>query len=97
GGRGGLLAGGERAGYGVVPRIVERRLVPHHQARATAIQPAGLELLARAGVLEQFLERSVRVRRIRFYARGLVPLDTRTFSGIGRLHHYPCTPPPLPP
>jgi len=87
----GLLAAGELARYGVVPRIVERRLVPHHQARATAIQPAGLELLARAGVLEQFLERSVRVRRIRFYARGLVPLDTRTFSGIGCVHEYQCS------
>ena len=87
----GLLAAGELARYGVVPRIVERRLVPHHQARATAIQPAGLELLARAGVLAPFLERSVRVRRIRFYARGLVPLDTRTFSGIGCVHEYQCS------
>jgi 2-polyprenyl-6-methoxyphenol hydroxylase-like FAD-dependent oxidoreductase len=42
-------------------------------------------------VLEQFLERSVRVRRIRFYARGLVPLDTRTFSGIGCVHEYQCS------
>ena len=35
----GLLAACELARYGVVPRIVERRLLPHHQARATAIQP----------------------------------------------------------
>ena len=62
----GLLAACELARYGVVPRIVERRLLPHHQARATAIQPAGLELLARAGVLAPFLERSDRVRRTRF-------------------------------
>ena len=61
----GLLAACELARYGVGPRIVERRLVPHRQARATAIQPAGLELLARAGVLAPFLERSVRVRRTR--------------------------------
>ncbi|HEY3030271.1 MAG TPA: FAD-dependent monooxygenase, partial [Bradyrhizobium sp.] len=47
----GLLAACELARYGVMPRVVERQLVPHRQARATAIQPAGLELLARAGVL----------------------------------------------
>jgi len=87
----GLLAACELARYGVVPRIVERRLLPHHQARATAIQPAGLELLARAGVLAPFLERSDRVRRTRFYAPGFVPLATSTFSGIGCVHEYQCS------
>src|SRR5215472_2410600 len=87
----GLLAACELARYGVVPRIVERRLVPHRQARATAIQPAGIELLARAGVLAQFLERSVRVRRTRFYAPGFVPLGNITFSGIGCVHEYQCS------
>jgi len=87
----GLLAACELARYGVVLRIVERRLLPHHQARATAIQPAGLELLARAGVLAPFLERSVRVRRTRFYAPGFVPLATSTFSGIGCVHEYQCS------
>jgi 2-polyprenyl-6-methoxyphenol hydroxylase-like FAD-dependent oxidoreductase len=87
----GLLAACELARYGVVPRIVERRLLPHHQARATAIQPAGLELLARAGVLAPFLERSDRVRRTRFYAPGFVPLATSTFSGIGCVHEYLCS------
>ena len=91
GDRRGLLAACELARYGVVPRIVERRLAPHRQARATAIQPAGLELLARAGVLAPFLERSVRVRRTRFYARGFVPLATSTFSGIGCAHEYQCS------
>jgi 2-polyprenyl-6-methoxyphenol hydroxylase-like FAD-dependent oxidoreductase len=52
----GLLAACELARYGVMPRVVERQVVPHRQARATAIQPAGLELLARAGVLASFLE-----------------------------------------
>jgi 2-polyprenyl-6-methoxyphenol hydroxylase-like FAD-dependent oxidoreductase len=87
----GLLAACELARYGVGPRVVERRLVPHRQARATAIQPAGLELLARAGVLAQFLERSVRVRRTRLYAPGFVPLGTINFSGIGCVHEYQCS------
>jgi 2-polyprenyl-6-methoxyphenol hydroxylase-like FAD-dependent oxidoreductase len=87
----GLLAACELARYGVGPRVVERRLVPHRHARATAIQPAGLELLARAGVLAQFLERSVRVRRTRLYAPGFVPLGTINFSGIGCVHEYQCS------
>ncbi len=87
----GLFAACELARHGVVPRIVERRLVPHNQARATAIQPAGLELLSRAGVLAPFLERSVHVRRTRFYAPGMVPLATTAFSGIGCAHEYQCS------
>ncbi|HWA80369.1 MAG TPA: FAD-dependent monooxygenase [Acetobacteraceae bacterium] len=87
----GLFAACELARHGVVPRIVERRLVPHHQTRATAIQPAGLELLARAGVLAPFLESSVRVRRTRFYAPGFVPLAMSSFEGIDCPHEYQCS------
>jgi 2-polyprenyl-6-methoxyphenol hydroxylase-like FAD-dependent oxidoreductase len=87
----GLFAACELARYGVVPRIVERRLAPHRETRATAIQPAGLELLARAGVLEPFLEGSVHVRRTRFFARGFVPLGTSSFAGVGCAHEYQCS------
>jgi len=87
----GLFAACELARYGVVPRIVERRLAPHHQTRATAIQPAGLELLARAGVLTPFLESSVHVRRTRFYAPGFVPLATSSLEGIDCAYEYQCS------
>ena len=78
----GLFAACELARYGVMPRVVERRLVPHQQARATAIQPAGLELLARAGVLASFLEASVHVRRTRFFGPGRNELAVSDFAGI---------------
>lgn len=87
----GLFAACELARHGVVTRIVERRMVPHHQARATAIQPAGLELLARAGVLAPFLESSIHVRRTRFYAPGFVPLAISSFDGIDCPHEYQCS------
>lgn len=87
----GLFAGCELVRHGVVPRIVERRLLPHREARATAIQPAGLEHLARAGVVTPFLERSVRVRRTRFYGPGFTPLGGSTFGGIDCAYEYQCS------
>ena len=78
----GLLAACELARYGVMPRVVERQLVPHRQARATAIQPAGLELLARAGVLAPFLEASVHVRRTRFFGPGCTEIAVSGSVGL---------------
>jgi 2-polyprenyl-6-methoxyphenol hydroxylase-like FAD-dependent oxidoreductase len=86
----GLFAACELARYGVMPRVVEHRLVPHRQARATAIQPAGLELLARAGVLASFLETSVHVRRTRFFGPGRTEIGVSDFTGIGCPHEYQC-------
>ena len=63
----GLFAACDLACYGVEVRVIERCLVPHRETRATAIQPSGLEVLARAGVLASFLEKSERVRRTRFF------------------------------
>lgn len=45
----------ELARHGIQARIFERTPVPHHQARATALQPGTLEILARAGILDDFL------------------------------------------
>ena len=36
----GLFAACEFVRHGVKPRVVERRLAPHHEARGTALQPA---------------------------------------------------------
>jgi 2-polyprenyl-6-methoxyphenol hydroxylase-like FAD-dependent oxidoreductase len=37
--------------HGVKPRVVERRLAPHGETRGTALQPAELEILDRAGLI----------------------------------------------
>lgn len=87
----GLFAACELARYGVMPRVVERGLVPHRQARATAIQAAGLELLARAGVLAPFLETSAHVRRTRFFGPGRKEIGISDFTGIGCAHEYQCS------
>lgn len=66
----GLFAACELMRQGVKPRIVERREAPHREARGTALQPATLEILHRAGLLERFLERGVRIRTIQALGHG---------------------------
>ena len=51
----GLFAACELVRHGVTPRIVERRLAPHHETRGTALQPAVLEMIDRGGLIEPFL------------------------------------------
>jgi 2-polyprenyl-6-methoxyphenol hydroxylase-like FAD-dependent oxidoreductase len=41
----GLFAACELVRHGVKPRVVERRLAPHHEARGTALQPATLDII----------------------------------------------------
>lgn len=55
GGPAGLFAACEFVRHGVKPRVVERRLAPHHEARGTALQPATLDIIDRAGLIEPFL------------------------------------------
>jgi 2-polyprenyl-6-methoxyphenol hydroxylase-like FAD-dependent oxidoreductase len=45
----GLFAACELVRHGVKPRVVERRREPHHEARGTALQPATLDIIDRAG------------------------------------------------
>src|SRR6478736_4226203 len=61
-GPGGLFAACELLRHGVRPRVVERRLAPHREARGTALQPAVLEMLERGGLIEPFLRAGVRIR-----------------------------------
>jgi 2-polyprenyl-6-methoxyphenol hydroxylase-like FAD-dependent oxidoreductase len=51
----GLFAACELVRHGVKPRIVERRLAPHHETRGTALQPGVLEIIDRGGLIEPFL------------------------------------------
>jgi 2-polyprenyl-6-methoxyphenol hydroxylase-like FAD-dependent oxidoreductase len=87
----GLFAACQLARHGVMPRVVEQHLVPHQQARATAIQPAGLELLARAGAVAPFEEASVHVRRTRLFGPGRMEIGASDFSGISCRYEYQCS------
>jgi 6-methylpretetramide 4-monooxygenase / 4-hydroxy-6-methylpretetramide 12a-monooxygenase len=79
----GLLAAVELARHGVPARLVEREPVPHDQARATAIQPATLEILAQAGVADRFVAAAEHLTCSRLYDAGLGLLSEMPFGGIG--------------
>jgi 6-methylpretetramide 4-monooxygenase / 4-hydroxy-6-methylpretetramide 12a-monooxygenase len=74
------MAAVELARHGVLARLVEHEAEPHGQARATAVQPATLELLARAGVAERFLDSSVHVYCTRVYDPRLRTVAETSFS-----------------
>jgi len=74
----GLFAACELLRHGVKPRIVERRLEPHHQARGTALQPAVLEMLDHAGLIDPFLRASVHIRQLQVLVRACENWRART-------------------
>jgi len=78
----GLLAAAELARHGVRARIVEREPVPQREARATALQPGTLEILAQAGV-SQVLLSSVHLRYARVLDPELKPVAETDFAGVG--------------
>lgn len=86
----GLFTACELARHGVRSRLIERTAAPHHQARGTAIQPASLELLARAGVVEPFLKEAVQVREVRIVGPGLVPLAEDRIDGTDAVWPFQC-------
>ena len=65
----GLFVAGELARHGVRPRIIDAVPTPHVQTRATGVQPAALEVLHRAGIVEQFLAVGVPVKGLRVLDR----------------------------
>jgi len=79
----GLFAACELVRHGVKPRVVERRLAPHHEARGTALQPATLDIIERAGLIEPFLHTGVRIRQVQLLGPGLQEISTTRFAGIG--------------
>ena len=58
----GLFVAGELARHGVRARIVDQSPAPHTQTRATGVQPAVLEVLHRAGLVDAFLDAGVPVK-----------------------------------
>jgi 2-polyprenyl-6-methoxyphenol hydroxylase-like FAD-dependent oxidoreductase len=61
----GLFAAAELARHGVTARLVEKEVQPHHEARATVIQPGTLEILDSVGLLPPFLEAAEHIHRVR--------------------------------
>src|ERR671921_446167 len=87
----GLFAASELARHGVDVRLVEREVRPHHQARATAIQPGTLEILDSVGLLPPFLEASERVRRVRVYGPDMFEIGGLDFDGIDCRCEFQCS------
>src|SRR5215469_5910753 len=87
----GLFAACELVRHGVKPRIVERRLEPHHEARGTALQPATLEIIERAGLIEPFLRAGVHIRNLQVLGPGLTEIATTPLAGIGCRYEFQCS------
>ena len=87
----GLFAACELIRHGVKPRVIERRSAPHHEARGTALQPATLDMIERAGLIEPFLRTSVRIRRAQLLGPGLQEISTTKFAGIGCKYEFQCS------
>ena len=90
-GQAGLFAALELARRGVRARVVERAPKPHRQARATALQPATLEILQQAGCLDPVLGASVHVRFARVFDAGLTCLSEQAFAGAGCRWEFQCS------
>jgi 2-polyprenyl-6-methoxyphenol hydroxylase-like FAD-dependent oxidoreductase len=84
----GLFAALELARHGVQARVVERELHPHRQARATALQPGTLEILAPAGVLDEALSSSMHLRFARVFDAELLLVGEVPFAGAGCQWEY---------
>jgi 2-polyprenyl-6-methoxyphenol hydroxylase-like FAD-dependent oxidoreductase len=87
----GLFAACELLRHGIKPRIVERRPEPHHQARGTALQPAVLEMLDRAGLIDPFLRASVRIRYLQVLGPGLHELASTNLGSVGGTYPFQCS------
>src|ERR1043166_1053580 len=79
----GLFAACELVRHGVKPRVVERRLAPHHETRGTGLQPAVLEIIDRGRLIEPFLRAVVRIRQTQLLGPGLQEIAAAKFAGIG--------------
>ena len=89
----GLFAACELLRHGVKPRIVEQRSAPHHETRGTALQPAVLELLHKAGVIEPFLAESVRIKEIELLGPGQARIGLTQLAGLGCKYEFQCSQP----
>ena len=89
----GLFAACEFLRHGVRPRIIEQRPAPHHETRGTAFQPAALEILDKAGVIEPFLAESVRIKEIELLGPGPARIGLAQLAGLGCKYEFQCSQP----
>src|ERR671913_1130951 len=87
----GMFATAELARHGVRARLIEREARPHHEARATVIQPGTLEILDSVGLLQPFLDSSEHVRRVRVYGPDMSELSGLDFEGIDCRCEFQCS------
>ena len=87
----GLFAAAELARHGVDARLIEQEARPHHEARATAIQPGTLEILESVGLLPPFLDSSEHVRRVRVYGPDMSELRAMSFEGVDCRCEFECS------
>jgi 2-polyprenyl-6-methoxyphenol hydroxylase-like FAD-dependent oxidoreductase len=87
----GLFAACELLRHGAKPRVVERRLAPHDEARGTALQPAVLEILDRGGLVEPFLRAGVHIRRVHLLGPGLQEIASVDFADAGCAYEFQCS------
>jgi 2-polyprenyl-6-methoxyphenol hydroxylase-like FAD-dependent oxidoreductase len=86
----GLFAAAELARHGVRARVV-REPMPHRQARATALQPGTLEILARAGVVDDVLAASAHLGCARVFDADLRGVGELAFAGVGCPWEFQCS------
>ncbi len=87
----GLFAAAELARHGVDVRLIEQEVRPHHEARATAIQPGTLEILDSVGLLPPFLEAAEHVHRVRVYGPDMSELGGMDFDGVDCRCEFQCS------
>ena len=89
----GLFAASELLRYGVKPRIVEQRSAPHHETRGTAFQPAALDVLDKAEIVQPFLAESVRIKEIELLGPGQARIGLAELAGLGCKYEFQCSQP----
>jgi 2-polyprenyl-6-methoxyphenol hydroxylase-like FAD-dependent oxidoreductase len=89
----GLFAACELMRHGVKPRIVEQRLAPHHETRGTALQPAVLDIVERAGLIEAFLSAGVHIKHSQLMGPGMRQITSADFDGVGCRYEFQCSQP----
>jgi 6-methylpretetramide 4-monooxygenase / 4-hydroxy-6-methylpretetramide 12a-monooxygenase len=87
----GLFAAVELARHGVQARVIEREPDPPREARATALQPGTLEILAQAGVMDAMLASSEHLRFARVFDPALSCVAEMPFSGTGSPWEFECS------